>query len=88
MTKSSTQSFARTLGRLVLSLLTSTYIGAYRYHTRDPIERIHVHQDYRDRESRESLVKALADFRRLKHEELAFVAKAVCPNHRILIAKH
>ena len=75
MTKSSIQSFLRALGRLVLRLLTSTYIGAYRYHTLDPIEKIRDHQDGK---SRESLVKALADFRRLKHEELAFVAKAVC----------
>lgn len=75
---STTLTFLFATGRLVRSLLTSTYIGAYRYHTLDPIEKIHEHQDGKSKVAR---IEALADFRRLKEEELAFVAKAVSQIH-------
>lgn len=68
----------RGLARIVLSLLTCTYIGAYRYHTRDPINKIHCCQN---KTLKRELIEALVDFRRLKDEELAFVAKAVSRNY-------
>ncbi|KAI9886617.1 MAG: hypothetical protein M1823_001596 [Watsoniomyces obsoletus] len=59
--------------QILQSLLTASYLGAYRYYTLGPIKRIRDHQDIN---SRAELIKALVDFRCIKEEELSFVAKA------------
>lgn len=60
--------------RILQSLLTASYLGAYRYYTLKPIEEI---EQFQKEILREKLLKALIDFRRIKNEELSFVAKAV-----------
>lgn len=64
----------RAFGRILQSLLTASYLGAYRYYTLEPIKRI---EHYQDDILRGKLINALVDFRRIKDEELSFVAKAV-----------
>ncbi|KAF2469611.1 uncharacterized protein BDR25DRAFT_304343 [Lindgomyces ingoldianus] len=59
--------------RILQSLLTASYLGAYRYYTLEPIEKI---EHYQEEILRGKLIKALADFRHIKDEELSFVAKA------------
>lgn len=64
----------RASARILQSLLIANYLGPYRYHTLEPIQKIERHQE--DDEILE-LIKALAEFRHTKDEELSFVAKAV-----------
>jgi hypothetical protein len=65
---------------ILLRILTFSYAGAYKYHTLKPIENIRDHQNYERVVLKDDLIKALADFRQTKAEEISFVAKAVCKN--------
>lgn len=56
---------------ILQSLLTVSYLGAYRYYTLEPIKKI------RNGNSRGELMKELIHFRQIKNEELSFVTKAV-----------
>ncbi len=64
----------KAFARILQSLLTVSYLGAYRYYTLKPIEKI---ERCQGDISRRKLIEALVDFRRTKDEELSFVAKAV-----------
>ena len=64
----------KAFAHILQSLLTASYLGAYRYHTLEPIEKIELHQEEL---SGTKLIKALVNFRHTKDEELSFVAKAV-----------
>jgi hypothetical protein len=75
------QDLPQAFASVLLSLMTSTYSGAYAYHTVNPIKNIQDHQQYYNEMLQYELIKALADFRRTKSEELLFVSKAVSPNH-------
>ncbi|KAF5227366.1 hypothetical protein FAUST_11825 [Fusarium austroamericanum] len=57
--------------RNLFKLLTFTYAGAYRHHTRLPIEAIAENQDYG--QNKNETIVSLVQFRRLKTEELRFV---------------
>ncbi|CEF76517.1 unnamed protein product [Fusarium graminearum] len=57
--------------RNFFKLLTFTYAGAYRHHTRLPIEAIAENQDYG--QNKNETIVSLVQFRRLKTEELRFV---------------
>ncbi|KAF2650658.1 hypothetical protein K491DRAFT_608412 [Lophiostoma macrostomum CBS 122681] len=63
----------RTFGHVLANILSSSYLGAYRYYTLEPIKKIE-----RDQEEivGGQLINALVEFRRLKEEELSFIAKA------------
>lgn len=63
------------IGKIVFKLLTLSYSAAFNYNTLDPITYIKDNQDYQTR--RDRVTKALAQFRRVKAEELAFVQRAV-----------
>jgi hypothetical protein len=65
----------RFIRRLVFSFLTFTYSGAYKHHTRVPIQAIAARQDYL--QDKAETIGALAQFRQLKTEELRFVQGAV-----------
>lgn len=56
---------------ILQSLLTVSYLGAYRYYTLEPIKKI------QNANSRDKLMKGLIHFRQIKNEELSFVTKAV-----------
>ncbi|RGP61341.1 hypothetical protein FLONG3_10575 [Fusarium longipes] len=60
--------------RIVFTFLTFTYSGAYKHHTRVPIQAIVTHQDYN--QDKAKTIEALAQFRLLKAEELRFVQGA------------
>lgn len=81
MKHSKIQDFLQVFPRVLQSLLTASYLGAYRYYTLEPIEEIERCQQEIDRcqdeKSKKNLVQALKDFRRTKEDELSFVAKAV-----------
>jgi hypothetical protein len=62
-------------------MLTSTYSGAYAYHTLNPIKNIQDHQPHHNEKLQHELIKALADFRHTKSEELSFVSRAVGRHH-------
>jgi hypothetical protein len=64
----------RTFGHVLASILSSSYLGAYRYYTLEPIKAIERHQE---EILGGQLINVLVEFRRLKDEELSFVAKAV-----------
>ncbi|KAI2617141.1 hypothetical protein GGR54DRAFT_641246 [Hypoxylon sp. NC1633] len=68
--------FPQAIVKILLQILTVSYSGAYAYHTVNPIENIKNHQDYKDDKGRSELIKALAQFRHTKSEELSFVTKA------------
>ena len=57
---------------ILLSLLTVSYLGAYRYYTLEPIKKIE------NGTSSGELMKELIHFRQIKNQELSFVTKAVC----------
>ncbi len=59
---------------ILQSLLTVSYLGAYRHCTFEPIQKIERNQD---ENSRDELMRALIYFRQTKNEELSFVTKAV-----------
>lgn len=61
--------------RNFFKLLTFTYAGAYRHHTRLPIEAIAENQDYG--QNKNETIVSLVQFRRLKTEELRFVQGGV-----------
>jgi hypothetical protein len=60
--------------RILQSLLTVSYLGAYRHCTFEPIQEIERNQE---EHLRDELMKALIYFRYTKNEELSFVTKAV-----------
>ncbi|KAI1370823.1 hypothetical protein F4677DRAFT_437309 [Hypoxylon crocopeplum] len=62
--------------KILLQILTSSYSGAYAYHTVNPIENIRKHQECQGEISRSELIKALVQFHNTKSEELSFVSKA------------
>ncbi|KAF5676101.1 hypothetical protein FHETE_2228 [Fusarium heterosporum] len=57
--------------KLPALILTCTYSGAYKYHTRNPIDAIRHHQNQED-----ATIKNLVNFRQAKIEELRFVQGA------------
>ena len=69
--------FPQAFAGVLLAVLTSSYSGAYAYHTLHPIEKIRSHQQYEGQLLRYDLIDALAHFCHLKSEELSFVSKAV-----------
>jgi hypothetical protein len=71
------QDLPQAFAGIVLHILTSSYSGAYAYHTVNPIEKIKQHQKYQEEILKDELIEALAYFRHIKSEELKFVSVAV-----------
>lgn len=69
--------------RIMLSIITFSYSGAFAHHTLDPITSIVISQN----DTRE-LLNSLVRFRQLKEEELLFVSKAVGPPTPAQTCKH
>jgi hypothetical protein len=59
---------------ILQSVLTASYLGAYRYYTLEPIKEI---EQLQNAEPKDALREALVVFRHAKKEELAFVSTAV-----------
>lgn len=64
---------------VLFNILSFSYSGSLKYHTIDPLDKIHENQDYE--KDLPAVVKVLADFRQIKNKELDFVQKAVSENH-------
>lgn len=71
------QDLPQAFASVLLSVLTSSYSGAYAYHTFNPIENIKDHQQHEGHMLKCELIKASAHFHHVKSDELSFVTKAV-----------
>lgn len=77
MKKTTFENLPQTVACILVRIFTSSYAGAYKHHTLHPIQNIETHQHYQSDLLKDDLIKALANFRRSKEEELSFAAKAV-----------